>query len=217
MPLLVPGGVANLVADEDGRRRQDEPISVLRHVRGAEVNRVVRPIRIMCGLKGAWDIMGGCHEVALACLNGHLLNVITSPTLPLGVRFCKICGAELVTQCQECGASITEFRAPAPGISVPFGRLLPAFCHSCGQPYPWTQSKLAAAQDLIEELAAIEPHEREILKKSLDDLVRETPHMPVAETRFKRLVAKAGAGAADTLKALLVDVLSEAAKRAIWS
>lgn len=154
--------------------------------------------------------------VALACLNGHLLNIITSPALPSGMRFCKTCGAGLITMCQKCGAPITEFRTPSPDVWVPFKLLLPAFCHSCGQPYPWTQSKLAAAQDLIEELAALEPHEREILKKSLDDLVRETPHMPVAETRFKRLVAKAGAGAADTLKALLVDVLSEAAKRAIW-
>lgn len=156
------------------------------------------------------------HEVALACLNGHLLNVLTNPALAPGVRFCKICGAELITQCQECGTPITEFRAPAPDVSVPFRRLLPAFCHSCGQPYPWTKLKLTAAQDLIEELTTLKPHEREALKNSLDDLVRETPQMPVAKIRCRRLVRKLGVTAAETLKNLLIDILSEAVRREIW-
>lgn len=160
--------------------------------------------------------MASCDGVALACINGHLLNVIASPTLPPGVRFCKACGAELITVCQACSTPITEFQSPAPGIPAPFGRRLPAFCHSCGQPYPWTKLKLAAAQDLIEERAALKPHEREALKKSLEDLVRETPQMPVAKLRFKRFVTKLGVEAAETLKALLIDVLSEAVRKEIW-
>ena len=55
-----------------------------------------------------------------------------------------------------------------------------------------------------------------MLKKSLNDLVSDTPNTPLAAQRFKRLVAKAGKGVADTFHKVLVDVLSEAAKKVIW-
>jgi len=93
---------------------------------------------------------------------------------------------------------------------------LPSFCPECGKPYPWTEAKLKAAQELSDEIDNLSPEEREILKKSLDDIVRDTPQTPVAATRFKKLVAKAGKVAADGLRDILVDIASEAAKKIIW-
>jgi len=93
---------------------------------------------------------------------------------------------------------------------------LPIFCPDCGKPYPWTEKNLKAAQDLADEVDNLSPEERSLLKKSLDDIVRDTPQTPVAVTRFKKLVAKAGPVAADGFRKILVDVLSEAVKKAIW-
>jgi len=93
---------------------------------------------------------------------------------------------------------------------------LPSFCPDCGKLYPWTVAKLKAAQDLSDELDNLSPEEREMLKKSLDDIVRDTPQAIVAAPRFKRLVAKAGPVVADSFRKILVDVLSEAAKKIIW-
>ena len=94
---------------------------------------------------------------------------------------------------------------------------LPIFCPDCGKPYPWTEAKLKAAKELTDLLEELEPEEREILKKSFNDIVRDTPQTTVAATRFKRLAAKAGKVAADGLKDILVDIASETAKKLIWS
>jgi hypothetical protein len=58
--------------------------------------------------------------------------------------------------------------------------------------------------------------ERQMLKASLDDLVRDTPRTTLAATRFKRLATKAGKGGADAFKDILIEVISEAAKKLIW-
>jgi len=93
---------------------------------------------------------------------------------------------------------------------------LPSFCPDCGSPYPWTEAKLKAAQELSDEIENLSPKERELLKKSIDDIVRDTPQTTVAVSRFKRLVAKAGPVAAEGFKKIMWDIASEAAKKAIW-
>jgi hypothetical protein len=93
---------------------------------------------------------------------------------------------------------------------------LPIFCPDCGKPYPWTEAKLKAALELSDELNNLSTEERNMLKKSLDDIVRDTPETTVAATRFKRLVTKAGKAAADGFKDILVDIASETAKKLIW-
>lgn len=93
----------------------------------------------------------------------------------------------------------------------------PAFCHNCGKPFPWTEGKLKAAQEYTDEIEGLSDSEKQMLKSSLNDLVSETPRTELAATRFKRLVGKAGRTAADGLRSILIDVASEAARKAIWS
>ena len=102
------------------------------------------------------------------------------------------------------------------GVSYSSNYELPSFCPDCGKPYPWTEVKLKAAQEVSDLPEDLSPEERELLKKSLDYIVRDTPQTPVAATRFKRLVAKVGKPTADAFRDILVDVLSEAAKKIIW-
>ncbi|MFC1933668.1 DUF2321 domain-containing protein [Chloroflexota bacterium] len=93
---------------------------------------------------------------------------------------------------------------------------LPSFCPDCGKPYPWTEAKIKAAQELADELDELTSEERELLKKSIDDIIRDTPQTTVAVNRFKRLVAKAGKPAADAFRDILVDIVSETIKKSIW-
>ena len=94
---------------------------------------------------------------------------------------------------------------------------LPSFCPDCGEPYPWTEASLKAAKELADELDNLSLEEREILKKSLDDIMvmEDTPQTPVAATRFKKLIVKAGKPAAEAFRKLLIDVASETAKKII--
>jgi len=90
------------------------------------------------------------------------------------------------------------------------------FCHQCGAGYPWTESRLSAARELVREMERLNDNEKGMLSRSLDDLVRETPNTPVAVLRFKQLASKAGDAVSEAFKSILVDVIVESAKRQIW-
>lgn len=92
---------------------------------------------------------------------------------------------------------------------------LPIFCPDCGKPYPWTEAKLKAARELTDLLENLSLKERDILKKTFDDIIRDTPQTAVAATKFKRLAAKVGKVAAEQLRQLIVDIASETAKKII--
>lgn len=86
----------------------------------------------------------------------------------------------------------------------------------CGKGYPWTEKHLQAAKDFANELDELNPDEKEKLNRSLDDLVREGAAVEIAGIRFNKLMAKVGPGSVETMKNILTDLLSEAAKRAVF-
>lgn len=152
------------------------------------------------------------YDTAQICTNGHVINSCSISTPHINRKFCERCGARTITKCPHCNATIRGAYHSGPNTSS-FTRK--SFCPDCGKLYPWTEAKLKAAQDLSDELDNLSPEEREMLKKSLDDIVRDTPQAIVAAPRFKRLVAKAGKAAAERFYDFLVDVSSETAKKII--
>ena len=155
------------------------------------------------------------YDVMQVCLNGHKITAMLKSSPEYGKQHCSDCGATTISNCQKCQAGIQGYHH-VPGVIGGSLTKVHAFCHECGEPYPWTTARLGAAQELAEELEGLNEEEKETLKASLDDLVRDTPRTTLAATRFKRIVAKAGKGAADTFKDILIGVISEAAKKMIW-
>jgi len=92
---------------------------------------------------------------------------------------------------------------------------IPRYCHSCGSAYPRTGSAIAAAREYVAELELSESEQAQ-LTESIDQLVTEGPRQGLAADRFKRLVQKAGGKAGEVFKEILVAVLSEAVKKAMW-
>lgn len=88
----------------------------------------------------------------------------------------------------------------------------PSFCYQCGNPFPWTQARIAAAKDLADELDLPET-ERETLKSTIDDLSSDTPRTEVGVLRFKTIIGMVKDGAADAMRSVIVDVASEAVKK----
>ena len=160
------------------------------------------------------------YDTAQICINGHPINSRADSWPQHNMDFCDKCGASTITNCPNCTAPIKGVYH-SPDDLIPANRSAcksfkpPRFCENCGKPYPWTEAKLKAAQEYSDMLNNLSPEERGMLKKSLDDIVRETPQTTVAATRFKRLVAKAGKAAAEGFRELLVDILSETAKKII--
>ena len=155
---------------------------------------------------------GNWYDTAQICTNGHVINeqLVSSPHI--NKKFCDKCGAPTITNCQCCHATIRGAYHFGPNTS---SWTRPSFCPECGKPYPWTEAKLKAAHELTDLLEDLSPEEREILKKSFNDIVRETPQTTVAATQFKRLAAKVGKIAAEQLRELVVDIASETAKKII--
>ncbi len=74
---------------------------------------------------------------------------------------------------------------------------------------------IEAAKEYAEELENLTPEEREKLKKSIDELVQDTPKTQLAASRLKQLAAKAGGSTADIFQKILVNIISEIAKKMI--
>ena len=159
--------------------------------------------------------MSGSYDVGQICLNGHTVNAMSQRWPQHSKKFCDKCGAATTTTCQACSAPI-QGDYYVPNFIGASHYSPPAFCHNCGKPYPWTEARLKAAHELSDELDNLTDDEKESLKKSLDEIVHDSPQTTVAAMRFKKLAAKAGKSAADAFREILVDVASEAAKKTIW-
>lgn len=68
---------------------------------------------------------------------------------------------------------------------------------------------------MVEESEGLSPEEKEQLKKSFDDLMRDTPRTELAAMRFKKLAIKTGKDAAAALRDIVVQLASETAKKLI--
>jgi hypothetical protein len=156
----------------------------------------------------------GGYCTAQICQNGHVIvtGMETSPDLK--ADYCKDCGAGTTTKCPACGTPIRG-RYDVEGFIGLTEYTAPSFCHACGAAYPWTAAKLEAARELADELDGLTADERESLKGTLDDLVKDTPRTQIASTRFKRLMSKVGQSGASAMRDIIVDVLSEGAKKMI--
>ena len=91
----------------------------------------------------------------------------------------------------------------------------PKFCFSCGEAFPWTAAKIEAARELANELDELSTGERQVLRSAIDDLTSDTPRTELAAHRYRRIAGKLGGGAANALKAVMLEVATEAAKKLI--
>lgn len=160
--------------------------------------------------------MTSWYDAAQVCINGHAINDSFRQHPTLNQDFCDKCGAKTITKCESCNAEIRG-HYNVPGVAaIGFKYNPPKFCHNCGNSYPWTKAGLESAKELAEEMEGLKPEERESLKKSLDDLVKDSPNTQVAALKFKKLMSKAGKTSANALKDILVNIISESAKKLIW-
>jgi len=149
------------------------------------------------------------YDTAQVCRGGHLITRYVEQYPRERQDFCSMCGEPTLMQCEHCSTPIKgHLRGAMPAMSEPPP---PKFCHGCGSSYPWTEKALADANAMADELD-LTPEDREALKVAVKDLVRETS-LPLAGSRFKRIIAKAGPQAGGMFKEILIGVLSNAAQK----
>ena len=151
------------------------------------------------------------YDVAQICPNGHVTNSSSGHLPEHNEKFCSKCGAETIAACPSCQAPIRGAYWGGMGLSYE----KPSHCSACGSPYPWTSAAIAAANELAAE-TEISEMDRESLPDIIENLVRDTPRSTVAAARMMRILAKVKPWAAEGFKSILVDVITEGARKMIW-
>jgi hypothetical protein len=155
------------------------------------------------------------YDVAQICRNGHIINTQATINPQHNQRYCSRCGAECIFKCPSCNIFIKgEYLYNNASLNLRF--ILPAFCSPCGDAYPWTKLAIQTAKELADELDTLTDEDKAILKQSIDGIVKDTPQTKLAATRFAKLMVKGGKEVASIAKEILVDVISETAKKTIF-
>ena len=158
----------------------------------------------------------GTYRIAEVCPNGHVSTKAADRNPALREKFCSSCGEATTTECAHCNASIRgDYDVPGV-ISLGSTYEPPAFCYNCGKPFAWTERKIAGAVELVEIGGDLTAEEVEQFRSDLTELTKDTPKTQVASLRFKKVMAKVGSSVASGVRDIVVDVVSETAKKAIW-
>lgn len=157
----------------------------------------------------------GYYKNAEICLNGHLISANASSDNHQ--KFCTQCGVQTISKCIKCDEPIRGWYQPD-GIAVIHNSKnfkIPSYCHSCGDPYPWTSSAIETAELLIREEEEISQEEIDKLVEVLSDLTVETPKTKLAIVRIKKFLSKSTEFTADGLKQFLIEFGCELALKSL--
>lgn len=152
------------------------------------------------------------------CLNGHQ----QSSSVKWGQEvsgFCEQCGEKLISSCPNCGYPISGNFDVTDDTLVDFTWMsrkipVPNYCHECSKPYPWTQTRIQATQEII-DLSELYEAGKQDFKSSIKDLLVDTPRTKIATFKYNKYIQKMGEFAGNSLKEVLVVIASEAAKKSI--
>lgn len=155
------------------------------------------------------------YDTAQVCPNGHVANSMAASYPDFNKKFCEKCGEATITACPHCSSAI-QGQYHVPGALAISEYHPPAYCHNCGKPFPWTERKIQAALELASEDGGLSKEEAERFKESVSDIVRDTPRTQVGAVHFKKLLAKMGQQTTQAIRDIVVDIVSESAKKIIW-
>lgn len=153
------------------------------------------------------------YDVALICLDGHIINLFARSSPEHNTKFCPECGEPTISQCPKCKADIRgEYGERGIGV-LGYEFSYPRYCHNCGAPFPWTERRTEQLRSFIEELEKLSDEEKSKLSRSIPDIISETPGTSTAALRFKKAIAKIGKESGKLLTEIIVKVASECVKQ----
>jgi hypothetical protein len=103
----------------------------------------------------------GLADVMQVCRNGHVITERLRTDPEGGLGHCPRCGASTLDRCLTCGQELPSV-ATIPGLLPIGGRHPPAYCWTCGAPFPWTgkprppsPGKRAQLEQLLRQLPLV--------------------------------------------------------------
>ena len=149
------------------------------------------------------------------CLNGH---IISHNTKNIRVEnYCSKCGSKTITACQQCSSPIKGGISYEDEYTYDFEECpKPQYCRDCGMPFPWTTKILTNSVALLALDEELPLEIKEIIRNAIPNLLVDTPDTPVAIAEYRQGIAKCSEIVRNSLYQLLVDVLSDSIKKALF-
>ncbi len=169
------------------------------------------------------------YHQALICEYGHLVTNNLSAFVTSPASHCPQCGQPCISACPACGAPIhgeCYERRPIRGarysgsvwddreaVCAPKGFVeivtepysIPAYCHACGSPYPWTATLLGEAERLVDLMDELTPEQKETLKGCFPSLLSNMPTTPGNSLIAAKLLQSVSSIAKTALQNLLAE------------
>lgn len=159
------------------------------------------------------------YNNATICLNGHIISEYQKNCQ----KYCSMCGKETYSFCLNCQAPIRgnqkliyENEKPIHEVIFVPKYIKPFYCYSCGEPYPWTQKIFDNVTELLSLDEDLNESYKKLIRTAIPELIVDTPTTPIAVAKYKKGTSKAGQALKDSLYQLLVDVISETTKKALF-
>ena len=173
-------------------------------------------------------------DTALICKAGHVANLYKDLHSECNIKHCLLCPEEVISECPHCHERIrggyyseavwsetayvgdpvfpdeqNHLTIHYQELTTPDNYELPAYCHKCGQPYPWTEKLLNDAEIIIDSFDELSVEDRKLLKDRFPDLVFNTPNSTSAALFYSKLIACLKSVGSVVGKDLLIRLLSE--------
>ncbi len=156
------------------------------------------------------------YQNAQICKNGHIRNAHSNAHPEQSEQFCSICGEPVIQACTHCNKPIRgALHAEVPEYHFahqydPFNDIqnhqmvctgyndeiieqdivLPHYCYNCGEPYPWTATRLEAADKIVDMLDELDDNQKQQLKETFPDLIVESPKTQLAALIAGKIMEK---------------------------
>lgn len=156
------------------------------------------------------------YNTAEICTNGHIISANSKSSNH--EEFCSKCGSKTIQECPHCNAKLRGWEQSEGMVTIRSAKAvlpLPAYCYTCGKPYPWTESAIESATLLIKEEEDFSEEQKSKLIESIPDIVSETPRTNVATIRFKKALLSAGKFTADGIRQFCLDFACEVVKNSM--
>lgn len=150
------------------------------------------------------------YDEAWICENGHTINSCIHEMPEKNTEFCEKCGAKTVKTCPSCEKPIRGFDWESSGLS---SYKVPSYCIHCGSPFPWTQSKIQAAEELIRLNEDLNDPEKEDFVGAVQEIGKDSPQAKVGAEKIKKYARKIGQEAYSVIKDIISDIASETIKK----
>ncbi len=157
----------------------------------------------------------GYYNTAQICQNGHIINSNASGSPERNKKYCSKCGAQTITKCNLCSANIRGAYV-IPSVISNGTMSLPLYCYECGGAYPWTSNIIKGVEEIISMSEGLNDTEKAEIKSSVPALVNASPAGDVAAVKLKQNFKKIGESGISAIRSLVVDVLSETAKKILF-